>query len=387
MRIGVVGAGIGGLVTAIGLQRVGAEVTVLERDRAPRSSGSGLSIFGNGWTALHAVGVGEAALAIAGDQVADLTAGQRHPDGHWLARLSPAAVAQLRLVHRADLHDVLVSALAPDTVQYGVPVAGLSAGGREVRIGEGTTRSPRFDVVVAADGIRSTIRTVLPGDPGVRYAGYSTWRGITREPVDLLGAAGETWGRGLRFGFAPLADGRVYWFGVATMPADAVVGDEFGRVRALFSHWHEPIGAILDATEPGVVFRRPVDDLARPLTTLRRGRCVLVGDAAHAMTPDLGQGGNQAMEDAATLATLLAPIAAADEPDPRRIDLALSAYDELRRRRTQAIARRARTVGRVAQAAGPVTSRLRNLALRALPTRAADHQVSAIQAWRPPEMT
>ncbi len=382
MRVIVLGAGIGGLAAAAGLQRAGADVTVLERAATVRPVGSGLSLFGNGATALDALGLGDAVRTLSGPAGGDLQAGQRRPDGRWLARTPAAAVARLTVVHRADLHRVLAGALRPGTLRTGVPVAGVSASGRVVHRADGGTEEA--DVVVAADGIRSRVRAGRPGDPGLRYAGYSAWRGVTASPVDLGGAAGETWGRGVRFGMAPLADGRVYWFAVASVPEGVRAADEHATVAALVAGWHDPVARLLAATPPSAVTRSDVHDLAGPVPTFRSGRCVLLGDAAHAMTPDLGQGANQALEDAATLTRLLAALAADPAPPAREVGAALDAYDRLRRPRTQRIARRARRLGALAQASGPVSSRLRDGLLRLTPPGVAARQLLDLQAWQPP---
>ncbi|MEV6636063.1 FAD-dependent monooxygenase [Actinoplanes sp. NPDC051470] len=355
-RVKVIGAGIGGLAAAIGLRRRGFQVEVYERADGPGFVGAGLSLFANGFTALDVIGVGDEVRALGGPQ-SGLVAGQRRPDGPWLATVPPPAIHELRVVHRADLHRVLADALEPGTIRYGSPATADPAG---------------YDVVVAADGIRSATRASWPGDPGVRYSGYSTWRGVTTRPVDIGGAAGETVGRGERFGMAPLGDGRVYWFAVVTMPLDAVFADDSLEVRRRFGGWHAPIAELLDATDPATVFRTGIHELAGPAPTFRRGRTVLLGDAAHAMTPDLGQGANQALEDAATLTVLL------DGADD--LDEVLTAYDRLRRRRTQPIARRAHLMGRLMQSRNP----LRDAVLRLTPGRAVAGQLARLQSWKPP---
>ncbi len=135
---------------------------------------------------------------------------------------------------------------------------------------------------------------------------------MTREPFALT-AVGETWGSGERFGITPLPDGRVYWFAVANGAATSAVANQTSdavsgvdEVRRRFTGWHDPIPALLDATDPDTVLRNDIIELAAPLPSFVNGRIALVGDAAHAMTPNLGQGGNLAIEDAVTLARLVA---------------------------------------------------------------------------------
>ena len=385
MRIAIAGAGIGGLSTAIGLQRAGAEVTVLEEAPVLRAGGSGLSVFANGLAALDVIGVGDALRQATSAEVRHLRAGQRRPDGTWLARIPAEAVAELRVIDRAALHDLLLGHLAPGTVRTGSRVESAGADGSVTVQGpEGHAVVEPFDLVVAADGLRSTVRRSWPDDPGIRYAGYAAWRGITDRPVDLHGEAGETWGTGQRFGLVPLADGRVYWFAVATMGQHVHLDDEMAAVRATFGTWHAPIPELIAATSPERVHRLPIRELAGPLRSYVRGRTVLLGDAAHAMTPNLGQGGGQAMEDAAVLTLLLRPFAQHASPDPAALAEALSRYDALRLPRSQAIARASRLVGAMGHVRGRFASRARDLVLRLTPERALVRQIRQVQLWEPP---
>ncbi len=389
LRVAVVGAGIGGLATAVGLQASGADVTVLERVSAdgPAGAGSGLSLFGNGLAALDVLGLGPArrergivSSGESGGAIAAGASGQRRPDGRLLSPLPAAVAAGVVVVHRADLRDLLLAGLPPGAVVHEAAVSDVSTDGRLLTV---TGSEPReFDIVVAADGIRSRVRAAWPNDPGVRYSRYRAWRGVTAEPVDVGGVVGETVSRGLRFGIAPIDGGsrrgRVYWFAAVSGPA---VRGPFPDDLARFVGWHDPIPALLAATPPADRQVLPIKELAGRLPSFRRGRCVLLGDAAHAMTPNLGQGGNQALEDAATLTALLTGVDGGDGPG---IDAALDTYDRLRRPRTQRIARQAALLGRVLQAGGPVSSRARDGLLRLAPERAVARRILALQRWSPP---
>jgi 2-polyprenyl-6-methoxyphenol hydroxylase-like FAD-dependent oxidoreductase len=370
MRVGIVGAGIGGLAGAAAFTRTGADVVVFERARvAP--TGAGISLFGNGLRALDAIGVGAAVRAMGTPP--ELPAGIRTPSGGWLTRTPPSTTADLRVVHRGDLHAILTAA-APAVRIGTVAEVRTTADGATVVLESGQHHD--FDIVVGADGIGSRIRTALFDDPGIRYAGYTAWRGVTTEPVRVT-EAGEAWGRGERFGIAPMAGGQVYWFGVATVPPGWSVPDEGAEVVRRFASWPAPIGELLRATDARTILRNDILELARPLATFVRDRVALIGDAAHAMTPNLGQGGNQALEDAVTLAAFVG--------DGTDLAAGLARYDSVRRARTAPIARRSRQLGRIAQAGGPVAATLRDALIRMAPARGAVRAAERIQAWQPPE--
>ncbi|MEB4613117.1 FAD-dependent monooxygenase [Leucobacter sp. M11] len=384
MRVAVIGAGIGGLCAAIGLDGGGAEVTVFEQAPEVRAGGSGISVFGNGLRALDEIGMGEAFRAVSSAQAAAIRGGQRRPDGRWLARSPMDALSELRVVDRAPLHELLRSALPARAVRTGARVTAAGPSGEVTWTpGGGEERRERFDLVVAADGIGSRIRRSLPHDPGVAYSGYATWRGITDRPVDLRGEAAETWGTRKRFGIAPLDDGRVYWFAVLTSDRDERFADDRAALTEHFGSWHDPIPELLAATAADRISFLPIDELAGPLPSFVHGRIALLGDAAHAMTPNLGQGGGQAMEDAATLAALFAPVAgSAAVPEPV-VHASLARYDSLRVGRTQTVTRRSRMVGRLAHTPGPRLTWARDVLIRAMPSSALRRQLAWLQDWTP----
>ena len=167
-------------------------------------------------------------------------------------------------------------------------------------------RRAQADVVVGADGLRSAVRASL-GIPGeIRYAGYTAWRGIA--PFRTAGLlAGETLGCGQRFGLVPIAGDRVYWYATDNVPEGGREESERAKVRlaGMFSRWHAPIPALIEATPAAAILRNDISD-RDPVDRWGAGRVTLLGDAAHPMTPNLGQGGCQAIEDALVLARCLA---------------------------------------------------------------------------------
>ncbi len=380
MRIVIVGAGIAGLAAAAGLSGSGHEVTVVERAGRLEPVGAGIALVANGYRALDHLGVGD---RLRMDVDPGWQGGQRTPSGRMIMPIPIAP--DYGVVHRSALHAVLFEAASGAEFRFGHEVVGIDDAGVVIRPsdrGADTRRDPveaiAADLVVGADGIRSIVRSSMPDDPGLRYSGYSAWRGVTETTVDMAGRVGESWGYRERFGYVPLADGRAYWFGVASLPAGTVFPDEAAEVARRFSKWHEPIPALLAATPPERVIRHDIDELRRPLRSYVRGRVVLVGDAAHAMTPNLGQGGGQGLEDAVTLSALLAGADAAGVP------AALAEYDRLRRPRSQAIARRSRNIGRIAHLRGRATVPVRDALLRLTPASALESATRELTDWEPP---
>jgi 2-polyprenyl-6-methoxyphenol hydroxylase-like FAD-dependent oxidoreductase len=368
----VIGAGIGGLSAAIGLHRAGWDVTVLDRVAVFRPVGAGLVLQANGMRCLDALGLGE---AVRTQGRPSISGGTRRADGQWLARI-PAEDLERVLgtsaigVHRAALHDILLGALPAGAVRTGARVTAVTAEGEVTYDGPAGPVSVEADLVVAADGIHSMVRRSLwPRAAAPVHVGVRAWRGVT--PVwhgDLVVAI--SWDRGAEFGIVPLVDGRVSWFAaVNAAPGSSADGDT--RVPARFHGWHDPIPALIAATDS--VLRDDLACLDEPLPTYVRGRVALLGDAAHAMTPNLGQGANQALEDAVVLA------AVAGQPG------GLAAYDSRRRPRSQQVAKASRMIGRFGQQLeNPIAVAARNTLMRLTPPRLALRSMARYADWRPP---
>ena len=374
----VAGGGIGGLAVAAGLSRRGWDVTVLEQTAEFGVVGAAISLWPNAFRALDAVGatLGAERLGAAG--------GLRDWRGGWLVRMDDDAVAaehtaKAVVAHRHALRTALLERV-PDTAQLpGVRVRGARIEGSRAVV-EHESGELSADLLIGADGVHSAVRRALwPDAAPARYSGQTAWRLVLPRPESLEGAEvwAETWGPGAVFGMFPMADGRVYCYGTGTVPPGERAPDgELAELRRRFGDWCEPIPTILAAATEDQVPRNDIHYLPR-LPTYVRGPVALLGDAAHAMTPNLGQGGCQALEDAATLS-----VAVETQPD---LATALRRYDELRRPRTQAMGRKALMGRDLSHLSWAPARAARNALLRALPKSVFVNSLAQPFSWRPEE--
>ncbi|MEH1130584.1 FAD-dependent monooxygenase [Micromonospora sp. CPCC 206061] len=382
----VVGAGIGGLSTARALERTGWDVAVYDQAPAFGPVGAGIGIAPNAVKALEWLGL---ATHLRAQGVRQEGMQIRLASGRRVAHL-PATDIEARFddpfiaLHRAELHQILLDSLENVAQYTGHRVTGATIDTGRPSVSFETTTGPltvSADLVVAADGVHSQLRgSVFPAYPGPTYAGYTVWRGIV--PAHQAAHLGidpiltETWGRAARFGIAVINDGQVYWFACENMPEGATPRHSLNDVAARFRDWHAPIPQLLAATPPESLLRHDVYYLKASLPAFVRDRVVLVGDAAHAVTPDIGQGACLAIEDAVVLADAL---------HRTGIDEALATYDVARRPRTQQLARTSGTLGRILQTGNPAATLLRDTIARALPTPLLARFASGAFAWTPPE--
>ncbi|ATY09885.1 FAD-dependent oxidoreductase [Amycolatopsis sp. AA4] len=365
----VVGGGIGGLAAAIGLHRVGWEVTVLERAPELTAIGAGISLWPNAQRALAELGVEPRLSAQRGGGLVDRR-------GHRLANWDADLFVRnhglpLGAIHRANLIEALRSALPDGCLKTGVEVTSVEQNG-VVHHGSGSIEA---DLIVAADGINSPIRQTLFPAARVEYSGGAAFRGIAKLP--LKPALSTTWAAGIEVGLLPLLDDEVYWWVSEARPAGIRHDDVRAYLREKYGRWREPIPQLIDATPE--ILLHDTYHLATPLPTYVRGRIALLGDSAHAMPPFLGQGGCQALEDAVVLASRL---------QKSTVDEALRRYDAERRPRTQKVAKSSIQAG----ASGPLLRNPALVALRAAFTRllpaAVTTRVGAnISRWQPPRLT
>lgn len=356
MRVVIVGAGIGGLTAAVALERLGHEVVVLERAAELRPVGAGLTIQPNAMSVYRRLGLADAVL----EAGCRLLGGQlRRSDGTVLQALSfadlPSPPDEPAVgIHRGDLQSLLLDALG-GSVRTGAPVTDVDPEEPAAILQEVAREGG--DAVVGADGIHSAVRDALWGPSPPRYSGYTCWRGVCAAPSGLGGF--EMWGRGQRFGAVEVGGGRTYWFAVANAPEGGSDGDDpEAELAARFAGWAAPVGDLLARTEPGTLLRNDIVDRP-PQAAWGRGGVTLLGDAAHAMTPNLGQGACQAIEDAWVLARELT------EGDD--VGRALRRYEAARQPRTRWFVEQSQRMGRIAQWSHPLAVWARDRAVALAP--------------------
>ncbi|MGW4668187.1 FAD-dependent oxidoreductase [Streptosporangium sandarakinum] len=380
MRIVVVGAGLGGLAAAVGLHRLGHEVTLFERGAELREAGTGIVVMPNGLRALDELGLAE---GVRGHAVHAARAGLRDRRGRPLL-VTDAVQAQQdvgtpAIVDRAELHRTLRAPLPADLVRTSAPVECLEPHPDGVTvIGDGEPVA-RADAVIAADGIRSALRGQLfPGHPGLRRTGRMDLRGMLSRPAglttDLLANQLVDRRTGAMFGLFPVGEDRLYWFTDSVLHGAPPGAEEARReMLTLMADWHPLVTELIEATPPADIHVDPITRLAGPLPSFAVGGIALLGDAAHAMPPDLGQGASQAFEDAAALTRHLAGARPADAA--RR----LLRYDAERRPAANRMMRAASRQSRLTSQTG-AAAWLRDALLRAVPSRLATRRLAAL--WR-----
>jgi 2-polyprenyl-6-methoxyphenol hydroxylase-like FAD-dependent oxidoreductase len=361
----IVGGGIGGLATTIALRSAGHEVVMLERATELAVHGAGLSMAPNALAALDRLGVSDELRRRGGIARRILVRKRR---GDILSEIDAHGRAwEVVGVHRADLQDVLVRAAAGADLRPGVTCTGLAESGGAVAAVVEDGSEVEGDVLVGADGIRSVVRARLKGDEPLRYAGYFGWRAVVDfDEPSVQETFSESWGPVLRVGLVTIGQGRLYWFVSELASADSPLPDHpEAYFRECLAAWHDPIPSVAAATPPGALTRLPIHDRP-PAKVWGRGRVTLLGDAAHPMTPNLGQGAAQALEDAVALAEALTH---AGEPVT-----ALREYERRRIPRTTMIVNRSRQLGRIAHLRSPLACDIRDAIIKATPERVQRRQ-------------
>ncbi|WP_180050824.1 MULTISPECIES: FAD-dependent urate hydroxylase HpxO [unclassified Acinetobacter] len=312
MDITIIGAGMAGLTTGIALKKFGHQVTIYEQAEQILPVGAAISLWSNGVKCLNYLGLTEQVEKLGGkmDHLA------------YIDGLTGDVMTQFSLfplieevgqrpypVSRADLQNMLMDEFGRENIHLGKKMVSFSEQDDQVitRFADGS--EVLADLLVGADGTHSLTRAYVLGEQVERrYAGYVNWNGLVDISEEF--AAADQWttfvGEGKRVSLMPVADNRFYFF--FDVPLAAGLENDRTQYKALFKEyfkgWCEPVQKLIDAVDAQKTNRVEIHDI-EPFADFYKGRVVIVGDAAHSTTPDIGQGGCQAMEDAIYLARSL----------------------------------------------------------------------------------
>lgn len=319
----IVGAGIAGCAAAIALAGAGHRVRVLERETEWRFQSSGIFVYANGLETLDDLGVLPHILA-SGFAIPDgVNAYFDHHGEPIIETRYPTArggqVPAIVGIKRAELHRVLSARMTAlgVPVSLGVMVKSIDDTGARVRV-ETSQGDVTGDLVIGADGVRSWVRGQIAPDIVPRNTGFGVWRSVHRRPAGLVQKIMQM-GPAKRYGIMPISDDRLYTFGTVAHPVGMHVppSEWVTRMRAAFAEFDGPVRPFREALDDtSEVLFTVVEEVVMPLPW-HRGRVLLIGDAAHASTPFMGQGGAMAMQDGVVLARALA----AERDLPRALDL------------------------------------------------------------------
>jgi 2-polyprenyl-6-methoxyphenol hydroxylase-like FAD-dependent oxidoreductase len=372
-NITIVGGGIAGLTTAIALNKAGFSTTIFEAAPEVKAVGAGLALAANAMKAFQKIGIAEDVIAEGRILPAFLLLDQQ---GKQLAKTNSEALSKKYgvdnfTIHRADLHRVLLSKLDPTTVHSNKRIVDIITQGEKTILTFQDGSTHETEVLVAADGIHSPIRKKLLPESKERYAGYTCWRAIIDNTKLQITESSETWGNKGRFGIVPLAHNKIYWFACINAKAqdEKMKAFRVADLAAHFKDFHAPIPQILQETKDEHLLWKDINDL-QPIHQLAFGNIVLIGDAGHATTPNMGQGACQAIEDAIILADELSKT--------DNVTAAFKAFEKRRIQRVHRIVNTSWTFGKIAHIENTLLISARNFLFRHIPASINEKQVQVV---------
>ncbi|MEX0273043.1 MAG: FAD-dependent monooxygenase [Flavobacteriaceae bacterium] len=359
MIFDIVGAGIGGLTTAIAMERKGMEVQVFEQATELKPVGAGIILANNAMQVYDKLGLKDA-IAQCGNPISSINITDM--------ALRPLSKTDLRYfedkygvqnvaIHRGKLQQILAGQLGTSSLKLNCTLKTIKQKDDGFLLGFEKGDFVTSKTLIGADGLHSTVRKLLFKKGTIRNPRQICWRGIAPYalPHKLQHELNEAWGQGNRFGFVKIGAEHVYWYAVQTISPQQTYS--VNALETYFKDYHPLIGELLQQTPKATIHTAQIEDL-RPLPTWWQGNACLLGDAAHATTPNLGQGACQAIEDAHILSECLSQC---------NVHKAFSEYQRLRKPKAHRVVNASWSLGKMAHWRHPVAIGLRNQLMKSMP--------------------
>lgn len=360
VHISIIGAGIAGLTAAIMLREQGFAVDLFEAGSHPKGIGAGMGLASNGMKAYDYLGllkeVESIAYPLQSFTIAD--ANNKKIFSISTTKLVDQFGVGNFSVHRADLHELLLGKLPESIVHTKKKLIELVQNKEFVELKFEDGYQIKTDYVIGADGISSVVRKSIFPEADPQYAGYWCWRGVVNKPSDAFKNSRALWGKKGRFGITPLTHNRIYWFACISTTLNGSV-TKYGKNDLInhFKNYSPFVSRLLEETTQDLI-SGPIMDIV-PLQHLTVNRVILIGDAAHSATPNMGQGACLAVEDVAVLQREL--------QKSNSFAVACKAYEKSRLNRVKYVIENSKRAGVIAQTKNPLLYNLRNSIFRILP--------------------
>lgn len=359
--ISIAGAGIGGLTLAALLNQRGIQATVFEKSNTPNPLGTGLSIWKNALDILFPLGLKEDIQARACEikHIEVLNEKGRRLQYLPMSTLGKGEIGYM--MHREELHRMLREKIEPHQLCHQSRISGVKQHSDKIEFTVNHKQTLLTDVLVGADGLHSRIREYVLEKDELRYSGEICWRGIASVNHPDQGWLREFQGPGIRAGFSPIDDQRVYWFLTQVSSPDFSLSREEHQayLTEKFKHWPHDIAGLINATPTDEIYFHPLYD-RKPVLRWSKNRVTLLGDAAHPMTPNLGQGACMAIEDAAALTRSISTY--------ENVSSMLQNYEQQQVTRARHMVNASRAMGKLANIRNPFAKLVKEKIMAATPS-------------------
>ncbi len=367
MKIDIIGGGIGGLTTAIALEQKGFKIRVFEQAEEIRPVGAGIILANNAMQVYEKLGLREE-IEANGNRISSMNITK--------ANLKPLSKVDLSYferkhkvsniaIHRGKLQEILLNKLKSTRVLVGHQLSTIERNDTHYKLTFENGEVVHSEVVIGADGLNSVVRNALFNENDIRDAKQICWRGVTdfTLPQEFQHELNEAWGKNDRFGFVQIAKNKSYWYALKSFEQRA---DEhsINHLQEYFEGYHEVVKQLIGATPKNRINTAEISDLS-PTKTWFQAHVCLMGDAAHAMTPNLGQGACQAIEDAYVLSECLSKY---------EVNTAFEKFQQLRLPKAHRVVKTSWSVGKMSHMTNPFLIRLRNGLLRLTPSSVSRKQ-------------
>jgi len=368
-QIAIIGAGIGGLTTALAFKQKGFNVTVYESAAEIKPVGAGIGIANNAMQVFKKLNIHKK-IENAGVKVSAMNI-----TDHKLRSLSVIDLNEFEVKYgvcnisilRAVLQNILAEEIGFENIKLSKRLLKIEQTEKvKLFFEDGSVETADF--VIAADGIKSIVRNQLFDSSDIRDTNQICWRGVSKIslPKDYNNKAVEAWGNGKRFGFVQINSQDIYWYAVVN---ESLVNQHENNLHDLFKDFHTDVLNIIENTSDDTVIKNRIIDL-KPIYKWYNKNVCLLGDAAHATTPNLGQGACQAIEDAYLLAELY--------QENKPIETVFEEYQKLRIKKEHEIVKSSWSIGKIAHLESGFLIYFRNLIMRCIPTSANNKQLKSI---------